>query len=177
MVSPWFDWNRNALSDFGLPPRASAPIFNAGLTAAGALYLVFILGLRRDLPRSWMARVAAVFLVGGALSLSGIGVFNESFGDLHLYVSSLYFGLTPMGLGFVSGSLRRDRKLLASLTFGLGAVAAAFGLLIVAAMNREGPFTSAAIPELLASITLALWSGATAGLMLQGPLLPVQPAK
>ncbi|MFB6186041.1 MAG: hypothetical protein ABEI86_04135, partial [Halobacteriaceae archaeon] len=35
LVSPWFTWTGNALSDLGNPARASSIFFNGGLILAG----------------------------------------------------------------------------------------------------------------------------------------------
>jgi hypothetical membrane protein len=157
-LSPWFSWTSDALSDLGHPRHASALAFNAGLIASGLLYMVFALSLVRVLPRGRLEAAAALCLALGGLSLSLIGVVNESFGAPHFVVSFTYFMFVPLGMAFLAFSLWSTMRGLAALTLCLSALAAFFGISIIAAIVYGAPFPSQAIPELIASVFHASWS-------------------
>ena len=93
LVSPWFSWLNNALSDLGNTSvqrniaSNSAFVFDGGLIISGILTIAFVLLLLRDFKFSWKYLIWGVPLAISAIDLSMIGIFNESFGDIHLAVS------------------------------------------------------------------------------------------
>jgi hypothetical membrane protein len=156
--APWFNWTTDALSDLGHPARGSSPIFNAGLAAAGLLYLVFVAALARALASGRLATAAEGALAASALSLTAIGVLNESFGAAHFVVSFTYFMFLPLGMALLALRLWRSCPRFARVTLAVAAASASFGISIIAAIVYGWPFPSQAIPELIASSLLALWS-------------------
>jgi len=87
VLSPWFSWTGNALSDFGNVSHSSVtPIFNVGLLATGFLLILYaMLSLKGTAPRTaW-----SLALTGFSLQL--VGGLNENYGSLHFYVSMLLF--------------------------------------------------------------------------------------
>ncbi len=157
-TAPWFHWTADALSDLGNPRHESSPLFNGGLAAAGLLYLLFVGGLLRALPARRASGAAVVCLAAGALSLSAIGVVNESFGPPHFVVSFTYFTFIPLGMALLAFALWRSARAFSRATLALAALSAAFGTSIIAAILYGWPFPSQAIPELIASSMLAGWS-------------------
>lgn len=93
-LSPWFSWERDALSDLGHAVESGvAPIFNFGLLLAGfflTIYAVKVLKVH--------ARWTGYSLLISAFALQLVAVFDEVYGLLHLVVSILFFvslGVTP----------------------------------------------------------------------------------
>lgn len=87
LISPWFNWVDNALSDLGHATRSgAAPVFNFALLLTGALIIVYSL-LYLSKHAKWSARSFA--FMGFAMQL--VGAFNETFSPLHFYVSVLLF--------------------------------------------------------------------------------------
>ena len=166
-LSPWFNWTSDALSDLGHPRHPSSTAFNAGLIAAGALYMVFVLSLARALPRGRFEVAGEVCLALGGLSLSLIGIINESYGAPHFVVSFTYFMFVPLGMAFVAYALWYSVGTFAWFTLVLSGAGAAFGISIITAILYGAPFSSQAVPELIASAFLAGWS-VWAGAMVWG---------
>ena len=149
-LSPWFSWHDNALSDMGV--SATSNLFNGALLIGGLLYFVFAIGfLRWQGLRSRLAKIAAVALIAGAIGLLLIGIFTENAGRIHYYVSALYFVATPLAyVLFGIDWLRHGEKLIGLLTIAAGITA----FLMIAAV----PHKRIAVPEILAALTMGMWT-------------------
>ena len=78
-MSPWFGWDRNALSDLGHSTRSSvAAIYNFGLSATGLLTILFAATAARR-----HAKWTSLSLVFTGFSLQLVGMFDEVYGRLH----------------------------------------------------------------------------------------------
>jgi hypothetical membrane protein len=88
-VASWspFSWTNNALSDLGVQAGVTAPIFNGGLIASGALFLAFTAGLFRFMDKHVLGKAATLLLAVACVMLIAIGVFNENFRPTHYIVS------------------------------------------------------------------------------------------
>ncbi len=157
-LAPWFNWTTDALSDLGHPRHESAAVFGAGLLASGLFYVDAVLHARRSLGSSRLAKAAVGFLVAGGLSLSAIGVVNESFGVPHFVVSFTYFTFVPLGMFVLALCLRGVAPRFAIVTAAMAFAAAAFAISILTAIAYGAPFPSQAIPEIIASVILAAWA-------------------
>lgn len=91
-LSPSFSWTKNALSDLGV--GKTAPLFNFGLMTAGLLLFIFSLS-SLSVTREFSGLFASLLLGLDSLALFGVGLFPESYGDLHFWVSVLFFLLFP----------------------------------------------------------------------------------
>jgi hypothetical membrane protein len=158
-MSPWFAWGENALSDLGHPMHPSAPVFNGALVASGVLNLVFVGILAGHLAATRLGRASVGLLAAGGISLAAVGVFDESYGGLHLLVSITYFTFVAAGILFVGLAVREAATAFSRASVVAGAVSGAFGLLVAAAVEYGAPFTSQAVPELIASLIFASWTG------------------
>jgi hypothetical membrane protein len=149
-LSPWFSWHDNALSDMGV--SATSNPFNAALLIGGLLHFVFVIGfLRWQGVRSRLAKIAALALIAGALGLFLVGVFTEDAGRIHYYVAAAYFVATPLAyVLFGIDWLRHGEKLLGLLTIAAGITA----FLMIAAV----PHKRIAVPEILAALTMGMWT-------------------
>lgn len=149
-LSPWFSWHDNALSDMGVD--AVAPLFNGALLIGGLLYFVFVIGfLRWRGLRSRLAKLAAVAMLSGAIGLFLIGVFTEDAGRTHYYVAATYFLATPVAYGMLGSDwVRQGVKLMGWLTVATGITA----FLMIAVV----PHKRIAVPEILAALTMGMWT-------------------
>jgi hypothetical membrane protein len=87
LLSPWFSWQTNALSDLGHVVKSEvAPIFNLGLLLGGFLILVYVLTVFRK-----HAKYTSVCLVVSAFLLQSVATFDEAYGVFHGVVSVLFF--------------------------------------------------------------------------------------
>ena len=100
-----FSWTNNALSDLGIVPGITGPLFNFGLYASGFLGIDFaVFGLFAYLKKSVVGRAGAIVFAGAAFALIAIGVFNESFSGIHFGVSVAFFVLAPVSLFILTGA-------------------------------------------------------------------------
>ncbi|MBS7637304.1 DUF998 domain-containing protein [Candidatus Bathyarchaeota archaeon] len=145
--SPWFSWKENALSDLGV--GGSGLIFNTGLAASGLLLITFILGLLKLSGGCWAWRLGSYLFLADAISLIGVGIFNESFGRVHLYFSLAFFTLMPLSLIMLGLSLwSRGIKRLSLFTL--------FSALFTPIIWTM-PWRGAAIPEALSTLATGIW--------------------
>ena len=87
VLSPWFSWQKNALSDLGNASKSGvAPIFNFGLLLAG-----FLLALYAVKSMNKYAKRTSYSVLVSAFALQLVAAFNEAYGQLHLIVSYLFF--------------------------------------------------------------------------------------
>lgn len=169
LVSPWFNWFTNALSDLGHPwmlggsngtpgLNPAAPIFNTSLSFAGLITLMMTVWLIRHqvFERSVIGIIAAILLTIAQFFLIGIGIFHEGFGYTHFVVSVGFF-VTLLIAGMIYGvRLMQERhlRIIGIMAFILALVSA---LTWVAYYLNVLPFTGVAIPEIISAITAIIW--------------------
>jgi len=154
MNAPWFSWYRNALSDLGARPP-SYLYFNSGLILAGFLEALFSIGLFLNL-RGIVGKASAVILFADSIALMCIGIFPETAGRIHFYVSVAFFLLYPIAsilFGVHLLSHGKDRL------FGVLSVVMAFICLAIWFLVpwRSMGVTGVAIPEFLSSLVGCVW--------------------
>jgi len=150
-ASPWFSWTGNALSDLGVSGIGSF-IFNSGLVVTGVLMFVFSLGLLEVAGGSGVGRLGSVLFLAAALFLCAIGVFPETAGRIHYYVSVAFFVILPVALFALGVSMaRRHMKGFGLLSFAAGSAAAGVWLF---------PWGAVAVPEALSALAVGVWSSA-----------------
>ncbi len=143
MLSPWFNWQENALSDLGHAIRSRvAPIFNFGLLAAGLLVAIYSVMMLRK-----YAKHSGRCLLGSSFALQLIATFDEAYGFLHYVVSVLFFVL--LGLTSIVYSIER-RSPMALIAFMMGLSS---WILYWAGAYNAG----VAVPEIISSAAASLW--------------------
>ena len=143
IMSPWFNWSSNALSDLGHSAESNvAPFFNIGLLLCGFLTIIYSLTIFRS-----YAKYTSYFLVFAGLALQLVATFDEVYGAFHFQVSVLFF----ISLGFASVSyFIEKRSIIAVAAFVVGSISwMLFGLKIYS--------TGIAVPEAISSIAVASW--------------------
>jgi len=146
----WFTW---ALSDLGV--HEAALIFNSGLIVGGVLSTIFAIGLMQILRKQVLGFLGTFTLILSSISLCAIGVFPESAGRIHFYVSISFFALLAISLFLIGAALIREPSqrylgLFTLLTLLAGIVAVTAALTVL----HEG----VAIPEIIASLAASVWS-------------------
>jgi hypothetical membrane protein len=107
VFSPWFSWEKNALSDLGHSMRSSvAPLFNLGLLLSGFFMMIYAVQVFRR-----YSKYSSFFLTVSALFLQLIAVFDEVYGYLHFLVSVVFF----LSIGATSLVHAVEHKSLSSL--------------------------------------------------------------
>jgi len=148
--SPWFSWTENALSDLGVQGIA-AVLFNSGLIIGGILTGIFAIGLRETLRTRTLAHAGTLILILDVAALCAIGIFPETAGDIHFYVSVAFFTLFPVSVFFIGASMMRvsSERRLGLFTVLVG---------VVAAVVWVFPWEAVAIPEIVAGLAASVWS-------------------
>jgi len=150
----WFSWTENALSDLGAKGTAVA-LFNYGLIIGGLLSIIFAVGLMRVLWKSILGYVGTFILILADASLVAVGVFPETAGPIHAYVSVVFFTLLPISLLFIGASMIKGKSernfSFATILIGVFAAASIATVIFI-------PMKGVAIPEILASLSGSAWS-------------------
>jgi hypothetical membrane protein len=153
----WFSWTSSALSDLAGPKATitATTIFNFGLILGGLLSMIFAIGLIHVLRKRTLGLIGALLLVLSDASLIAVGIFPETTGRIHFYVSVAFFALFPISLFFIGASAVMDsseRDLgFATILFGMFAVISVAPLILV-------DVTDVGIHELLAALAGSMWS-------------------
>ena len=87
VLSPWFSWKSNALSDLGHAVNSGvASIFNLGLLLAGFLMMIYALTVfKKHAKYSSFCLLVSTFLV------QLLAALNEVYGSLHYAAAVLHF--------------------------------------------------------------------------------------
>lgn len=152
MLSPWFTWRNNAISDLGV--HDVAPIFNTSLIACGIMCAIFAVSAILRL-KNRLGKIGMTMMFLASISLVGIGVFTEDYSPHHFIFSVAFFVLLLLA-ALVLGPyflLKRKTRFLATagicvLILGL------FGWYYEATV---GWGTNVAIPEALTFVPGAIW--------------------
>jgi Predicted membrane protein len=94
LISPWFSWYKNALSDLGVHQYGF--IFNSAIFTEGIINGVYFFFHGKNSRQRYL-------IVIGSFSLSLVGVFNENFHLLHLIFALIYFIFMPIYIILNSG--------------------------------------------------------------------------
>jgi len=142
-LSPWFSWERNALSDLGHAVKSEvAPVYNFGLLLTGFLLVVYAVTVLNG-----YARWTSYSLVTSAFMLQLVAAFDETYGLLHSVVSVLFF----VSLGSTSIMYAVERKSsLAGVAFVIGLFSWVF---YWARIYSAG----VAVPETISSFAVLPW--------------------
>jgi hypothetical membrane protein len=143
LLSPWFSWGNNALSDLGHSVNSDvAPLFNFGLLLSGFFTILYALTSFRK-----HAKYTSYFLMFTGLALQLVATFNEVYKPLHFQVSVLFF----LTICFVSVSyIIEKRSVLAIVALVIG-----FASWILYGMDVYS--SGIAVPETVSSMATSIW--------------------
>ena len=152
---PQFSWTNNALSDLGVVPGITGPLFNFGLYTCGVLGLDFaILGLFAYLGKNWIGKIGAAVFAVVTIALICIGIFNESVRPTHYFASVAFFVLLPISLFIITAALSVQRQARMAAFTILICIAAAIPWIIYFALHYV---SGVAIPEFISGLAGAIW--------------------
>ena len=87
ILSPWFNWESNALSDLGHAVTSDvAPIFNLGFLLAGFLMMIYATTVFKK-----HAKYSSFCLLVSTFFVQLLAAFNEVYGSLHYAVAVPHF--------------------------------------------------------------------------------------
>jgi hypothetical membrane protein len=160
IVSPWFTWTGNALSDLGnLSMYATSPVsslvFNSGLIVAGIITVFAVLGLIMNVKRHIGALISAVVLLVGTIALICIGLFPENFPPWHFIFSVMLFATIAIAMLLFGGvfTYHKGTRRLGYFSLATGLIAASPWIPYMLLNWNIG----AAIPEIISAITVYIW--------------------
>ena len=141
LLSPWFSWHKNALSDLGHSIKSQvAPIFNTGLLLAGFLIVIFVITIFHK-----HARYSSFFVIISAFTLQLIATFDEVY-SIHFVVSVLFF--ISIGISSLVYAIEK-RSLIGLFAFIINILS-----WILYEFNRYS--VGIAVPETISSLVVAL---------------------
>ena len=143
VLSPWFSWGNNALSDLGHSVESDvAPLFNFGLLLSGFLIILYsIKSFRKH------AKYTSYLLAFAGLSLQLVATFDEVYGWFHTNVSVLFFGALAFA-SIVYIVEKRSTVATAALVLGLSSWIM-YGLEIYS--------SGIAVPETISAVAVVSW--------------------
>ena len=150
MLSPWFSWINNAISDLGV--HDVAPIFNISLIVSGIMCMFFALGVFMTLKHQ-LGKVGMLMVFMASIALIGIGAFHENIRPWHFIFSVAFFVLLLLA-SLVMGYYFLKKK--STRYLGIAAFAVAVIGIIGWTINW-GP--GIAIPEALTFVPGSVWFG------------------
>jgi hypothetical membrane protein len=153
IISKWFSWINNALSDLGAR-EPSAIIFNSGLILSGFFLILFSLSLY-NFFKGLLSKIGVSIFLLTAISLSLIGIFPETTGKIHLYVSIMFFTFSPLSFIFLGLAL-----ILSKLKdYGLFTIIIAILMIITWLIPWKNiGIYGVAIQEFISSIFASIWA-------------------
>ena len=142
MLSPWFSWENNALSDLGHAVKSEvASIFNLGLLLAGFLIMVYAVTVFRK-----HAKYSSICLLTSAFLIQLLATFDEVYGFLHYALSVPHFILLSI-TSIVYAIEKKSSLAIITFIIGLGSWIL-YGMKIYSA--------GVAVPETVSSVAIAL---------------------
>lgn len=158
LLSPWYSWYTNALSDLGVHPYSY--LFNSGLIIEAISNLLFAVALRK---LNYAGRATALVLAISGISLGFVGIFNENYHMEHLTFALVYFILFPIGIIMFSSSTRSGQGYSRALGYFTSIVGLVF--IIVGVLQDFSVFSTGlglGVYEFVEAVLLAIWAIYTA---------------
>jgi hypothetical membrane protein len=153
VLSPWFSWENNALSELGVGEVSL--LFNGAMLIGGILIFFFALGLREYLDGNRLVRVGANLIIIASVFLALVGVFTFDMMLMHGIVSLGPLLLAPLGFVFIG--FGTDEAKIRKFSIGCG-VAALFSILVLPMVILFLPFkVGFAVPEITNTIITTVW--------------------
>lgn len=153
IISPWFRWDTNALSELGAGEVSL--LFNSAMWFGGVLGFIFALGLRRYLVGNRHGNAGSFLIMVGSVCLALVGVFTITDLATHAIVALSYFLLVPIGLILIGFGDERNVTRKLSLVTGTAALVA---ILVLPVVIFFLPFkVGFAVPEMTHGLIIAIW--------------------
>lgn len=153
VLSPWFRWENNALSELGVGEVSL--LFNSAMLIGGVLIFFFALGIREYLDRNRLVRVGVNLIITSSVFLALVGVFTVDMILMHGIVSLGPLMLAPLGFVFIGFGTEEAR--IRKFSIGSG-VAALVSILILPIILLFPPFKFGfAVPEIINTIFTTVW--------------------
>ena len=153
VLSPWFRWENNALSELGVGEVSL--LFNSAMLIGGVLIFFFALGIREYFDGNRLVRVGVNLIITASIFLALVGVFTVDMMPLHGIVSLGPLMLAPLGFVFIGFGTEEAKIRKLSIWSG---VAALVSILILPIIFLFLPFKFGfAVPEIINTVITTVW--------------------
>jgi len=153
ILSPWFRWDTNALSELGVGEEST--LFNSAVLLGGILSSLFALGLWQYLKDARLVRIGVAIIVLSNVFLALVGVFTINYHVMHAIVSFGFFVLAPLGFLLIGFETKENAIKRVSIVCGISALLAILVLpLIVFVLQFKVGF---AVPEMIEALIISFW--------------------
>jgi len=153
VLSPWFRWENNALSELGVGEVSL--LFNSAMLIGGVLIFFFALGIREYLEENRVVRIGVNLIIISSVFLALVGIFTVDMMLMHGIVSLGPLMLAPLGFIFIGFGTEEAK--IRKFSIGSG-VAALVSILILPMILLFLPFKFGfAVPEIINTIITTVW--------------------
>ncbi|HDQ06315.1 MAG TPA: DUF998 domain-containing protein [Candidatus Bathyarchaeota archaeon] len=154
ILSPWFSWENNALSELGVGEVSL--LFNGAMLIGGVIIFFFALGLREYfLDGNRLVRVGVNLVIVASILLALVSVFIFDMMLMHGIVSLGPLLLAPLGFVFIGFGTEETK--IRKFSIGCG-VAALVSILILPMIILFLPFNAGfAVPEIINTAITTVW--------------------
>jgi hypothetical membrane protein len=153
VISPWFRWDTNALSELGVGEVSL--LFNSAALLGGVLIFFFALGLHEYLESKRLAKAGSVLIMLGSVCLALVSALTITYLTAHVIVSLGFFVLLPLGFILIGFSNEDNVTRRFSLVSGVAALIAILVLpIIIFVFQLKIGF---AVPEITEVLIIAVW--------------------
>lgn len=151
-----FSWTNNALSDLGVVPSITSPIFNFSLYTSGLFAVGFaVFGLFMYFKEKLIGKIGALSFAVSGLALMGIGFFNEDFRPMHYIFSVAFFVVLPISLWLITVALYLKRQVKMAIFTLLSSFIAALPWILLFSFHYV---PNVAIPEAISATAGCVWA-------------------
>jgi hypothetical membrane protein len=153
VLSPWFRWENNALSELGVGEVSL--LFNSAMLIGGGIMFFFALGIREYFDGNRLVRVGVKLIITASVFLALVGVFTVDMMLLHGIVSLGPLLLAPLGFVFIGFGTEEAKLGKFSIWSGAAALVSS---LILPMVIWFLPFKLGfAVPEIISTIITTVW--------------------
>lgn len=153
VLSSWFSWNVNALSELGVGEQST--LFNSAVLLGGVLNFLFAIGLHQYFNTEKQAKIGVASIMLSSVFLALSGVFTVDNHLMHGVAALGYFLLAPIGFVIISHSTKDNTIKKLSIACGVAALVA---ILILPIIFLIMPFkVGFAVPELIEALIILVW--------------------
>ena len=153
VLSPWFRWENNALSELGVSEVSL--LFNSAMLIGGVLTFFFALGIREYLDGNRLVRVGVNLIITSSVFLALVGIFTVDMMLMHGIVSLGPLILAPSG--FILIGFGTEEAKIRKLSIWSG-VAALVSILVLPITFLFLPFkVGFAVAEIINTIITTVW--------------------
>jgi len=153
VLSPWFSWDANALSELGVGEESM--LFNSAVLLGGVLNFLFTIGLIHYFNREKQAKIGAASVMLSSVFLALVGIFTINYHIMHGVAALGYFVLAPVGFIIIGHATKDSTVKKLSIACGITAL---ISILILPMIIFVTPFNIGfAVPELIEALIISVW--------------------